>query len=84
MGLCMGLYAENGATLWVENKNKLVEWKALVDTTGVESGFSNFPSVGERPQTATFGRGVTAHLRRYMFQWSLLHIDHDISYLIFV
>ena len=36
MGLCMGLYAENGATLLVENKNKLVKWKALVDTTGVE------------------------------------------------
>ena len=36
-GLCVGLYAESGATLlvgvwWRENKNKLVEWKALVDT----------------------------------------------------
>ena len=33
----MGLYPENGATLLVENKNKLVKLKALVDTTGVES-----------------------------------------------
>ena len=38
----MGLYADNGATLlvemwWRENKNKLVEWKALVDTVGIKS-----------------------------------------------
>ena len=33
----MGLHAENGATLLVLNKNKLVERKALVDTAGVES-----------------------------------------------
>ena len=41
-GLFVGLYAENGATLsvgiwWRENKNKLVEWKARVDTVGVKS-----------------------------------------------
>ena len=41
-GLCVGLYAESGATLlvgvwWRENKNKLVEWKALVDTVGIKS-----------------------------------------------
>ena len=41
-GLCVCLYAESGATLlvgvlWWENKNKLVEWKALVDTVGIES-----------------------------------------------
>ena len=39
---CVGLYAENEATLsvgiwWRENKNKLVEWKALVDTVGIKS-----------------------------------------------
>ena len=38
----MGLYAENGATLlvgiwWQENKNKLVEWTAHVDTVGIKS-----------------------------------------------
>ena len=38
----MSLYAENGPTLLVgiwsrENKNKFVEWKALVDTVGVKS-----------------------------------------------
>ena len=41
-GLCVGLYAESGATLlvgvwWWENKNKLVEWKALVNTVGIKS-----------------------------------------------
>ena len=41
-GLCVGLYAESGVTLlvgvwWRENKNKLVEWKALVDTVGIKS-----------------------------------------------
>ena len=41
-GLCVGFYAENGATLlvgiwWRENKNKLVEWKALVHTVGIKS-----------------------------------------------
>ena len=41
-GLCVGLYAEWGATLlvgvwWRENKNNLVEWKALVDTVGIKS-----------------------------------------------
>ena len=40
--MCLGLYAENGATLLVEiwrqeNKNKLVERKALVDTVGIKS-----------------------------------------------
>ena len=40
--MCVGLYAENGATLlvgtwWRENKNKLVEWKALVDTVGIKN-----------------------------------------------
>ena len=40
--LCAHLYAENGATLLVEiwqwvNKNKLVEWKAPIDTMGIES-----------------------------------------------
>ena len=38
----MGLYTESGATLlvgvwWRENKNKLVEWKALVNTVGIKS-----------------------------------------------
>ena len=37
MGLCMGLHAENGATLLVLIKNKVAERKALVDTAGVES-----------------------------------------------
>ena len=41
-GLYVGLYAESGVTLlvgvwWRENKNKLVEWKALVDTVGIKS-----------------------------------------------
>ena len=41
-GLCEGLYAENRAMLlvgiwWWENKNKLIEWKALVDTVGNNS-----------------------------------------------
>ena len=41
-GLCVGLYAESGATLlvgvwWRENKNKLVEWKALVYTVEIKS-----------------------------------------------
>ena len=41
-GLCVGLYTESGATLlvgvwWRENKNKLVEWKALVNTVGIKS-----------------------------------------------
>ena len=40
--MCVGLYTESGATplagvLWRENKNKLVEWKALVDTVGIKS-----------------------------------------------
>ena len=68
-GLCVGLYAENEATLsvgiwWRENKNKLVEWKALVDTVGIKSanledkfccrvlGLSELPRCRERPQTA--------------------------------
>ena len=39
-GLFVGLYAESGDTLlvvvwWRENKNKLVEWKALIDTVGI-------------------------------------------------
>ena len=41
-GLCVDLYVENGAILLVgiwkqENKNKLVEWKALIDTVGIKS-----------------------------------------------
>ena len=41
-GWCVDLYAEEGATLLVgiwrrENKNKLIEWKALVDTVGIKS-----------------------------------------------
>ena len=41
-GLCVYLYAENEATLsvriwWRENKNKLVEWKAPIDTVGIKS-----------------------------------------------
>ena len=41
-GLCEDLYAENRAMLlvgiwWWENKNKLIEWKALVDTVGNNS-----------------------------------------------
>ena len=40
--LCVYIYAENEATLsvgiwWRENKNKLVQWKALVDTVGITS-----------------------------------------------
>ena len=40
--MCVGLYAENGATLlvgiwWRENKNRLVEWKAFVDTVEIKS-----------------------------------------------
>ena len=40
--LGLGLYAERRATLsvgiWLqENKNKLVEWKVLVDTVGIKS-----------------------------------------------
>ena len=40
--VCVCLSAENGATLlvgiwWRENKNKLVEWKAPVDTVGIKS-----------------------------------------------
>ena len=36
----MGLYTESGDTLLVvvwgrENKNKLVEWKELIDTVGI-------------------------------------------------
>ena len=39
--LCACLHAENGATLLVGiwqsvNKNKLVEWKAPIDTVGIE------------------------------------------------
>ena len=42
-GLCEDLYAENRAIMllvgiwWWENKNKLIEWKALVDTVGNNS-----------------------------------------------
>ena len=41
-GLCVGFYAEIGATLlvgvwWRESKNKLVEGKALVDTVEIKS-----------------------------------------------
>ena len=41
-GLWVCLHAENGAMLLVgiwqqENKNKLVEWKVLSDTVGIES-----------------------------------------------
>ena len=40
--MCVGLYAENGATLlvgiwWRENKNKLVEWKTVADNVGIKS-----------------------------------------------
>ena len=40
--MCVGLYAGNGATLLVgiwrrKNKNKLVEWKVLVDTVEIKS-----------------------------------------------
>ena len=40
-GLCVGLYAESEATLLVEkwrreNRNKLVEWKTLVDSVGIK------------------------------------------------
>ena len=40
-GLCAGLYAESGARLlvgiwWREHRNKLVEWKALVDSMGIK------------------------------------------------
>ena len=43
-GLSVGLYAENGAMLLVgiwgwENKNKLLEWKAFVDTMGIKSAY---------------------------------------------
>ena len=42
LGNFVGLFAENGAMLlvgiwWRENKNKLVEWKALVDTVAIKS-----------------------------------------------
>ena len=38
--VCEWLYAENGALLlvgiwWLENKNKLVEWKAIIVTMGI-------------------------------------------------
>ena len=40
-GLCIGLYAENGATLlvgiWWQKKIKLVKWKVLIDTMGIKS-----------------------------------------------
>ena len=40
-GLCVCLYAENGATLWWENNDgkqeKLVEWKAVVDSAGIKT-----------------------------------------------
>ena len=65
----VGLHAGNGATLlvgiwWRENKNDLVEWKALVDTVRIKSAdlkddfysrvlqLIELPIVGERPQTA--------------------------------
>ena len=40
-GLCVGLYAESGATLLVgiwprENRNKLIEWKALADSVEIK------------------------------------------------
>ena len=40
--MCVYLSAENGATLlvgiwWQENKNKLAERKAFVDTVGIKS-----------------------------------------------
>ena len=43
-GLCVYLYAENGAMLlvgiwWQEKKNKLVKWKAFVDTVGLKSTY---------------------------------------------
>ena len=67
--LWVGLHAGNGATLlvgiwWRENKNDLVEWKALVDTVRIKSAdlkddfysrvlrLIELPVVGERPQTA--------------------------------
>ena len=56
---CVFLYAENWATLlvgiwWQEDKNKLVEWKALVDTVGIKSfaAFWTQPRCRERLQTA--------------------------------
>ena len=38
--VCEWLYAENGALLlvgiwWLENKNKLVEWKAIIVNMGI-------------------------------------------------
>ena len=41
-GTLRHIYAESGATplvgvFWRENKNKLVEWKALIDTVGIKS-----------------------------------------------
>ena len=43
-GLSVSLYAETGAMLlvgiwWWENKNKLLEWKAFVDTMGIKSAY---------------------------------------------
>ena len=43
-GLCVYLYAEIGAMLVVgiwsqENKNKLAEWKAFIDTMGLKSAY---------------------------------------------
>ena len=39
--VCVCLYAENGATLWWENNDgkqeKLVEWKAVVDSAGIKT-----------------------------------------------
>ena len=44
-GLYVGLYADNSYTIggslvgiwWQENKTKLVEWKALIDTMRIKS-----------------------------------------------
>ena len=41
-GLYVGLYVQSGATplvgiWWQENRNKLVEWKALVDSVGINN-----------------------------------------------
>ena len=58
VGLCECLYADSGAMLltgiwWQENRNKLVEWKALVDTVSIKSanlkdcGFPNCLDIGK-------------------------------------
>ena len=81
---CVGLYVANGATLlvgiwWRENKNKIVEWKAFVDTVRIESSdledkflFQSFAALRAPPPMS-----FTADIARIANSYSLVKQEED-------